>query len=403
MRILMLTQYFPPEKGAAQVRLSEVAKALSRHGHQVEVVTAFPNHPSGVIPPEYRGRWFMQDEVEGLTVYRTWIYPVQRGRFWKRLLNYFSFVFSSLWGIMRAGPCDILFVESPPLFLGITAVIGKWLKGARLVFNVSDLWPESAVALGLVTNKTLIRLTEGLESWLYRRSWKLSAVTLGIRETWLKRGIPKDKVVFLPNGVNLELFRSRPPDEALLAELGLKDKFVLIYAGTMGYAQGLETVLEAAERLLSEKQFYFLFLGDGTEKPRLEEMARKLKLDNVRFLGFQPVTEVPRYFSLAGGSIVPLKKLKLFEGARPSKMFPAMGCAVPIIYSGEGEAVDLMHAAGAGLTVEPENPEKMAEAIRTLYGQSDQGRSLGENGRRYVEQHYSWDSIVAEWLAELNV
>ncbi|MHB1406485.1 MAG: glycosyltransferase family 4 protein, partial [Desulfitobacteriaceae bacterium] len=373
------------------------------HGHQVEVVTAFPNHPSGVIPPEYRGRWFMQDEVEGLTVYRTWIYPVQRGRFWKRLLNYFSFVFSSLWGIMRAGPCDILLVESPPLFLGITAVIGKWLKGARLVFNVSDLWPESAVALGLVTNKTLIRLTEGLESWLYRRSWKLSAVTLGIRETWLKRGIPKDKVVFLPNGVNLELFRSRPPDEALLAELGLKDKFVLIYAGTMGYAQGLETVLEAAERLLSEKQFYFLFLGDGTEKPRLEEMARKLKLDNVRFLGFQPVTEVPRYFSLAGASIVPLKKLKLFEGARPSKMFPAMGCAVPIIYSGEGEAVDLMHAAGAGLTVEPENPEKMAEAIRTLYGQSDQGRSLGENGRRYVERHYSWDSIVAEWLAELNV
>ncbi|GAB6173058.1 glycosyltransferase family 4 protein [Paradesulfitobacterium aromaticivorans] len=403
MRILMLTQYFAPEKGAAQVRLSEVAKALSRHGHQVEVVTAFPNHPSGVIPPEYRGRWFMQDEVEGLTVYRTWIYPVQRGRFWKRLLNYFSFVFSSLWGIMRAGPCDVLFVESPPLFLGLTAVIGKWLKGARLVFNVSDLWPESAVALGLVTNKTLIRLTEGLESWLYRRSWKLSAVTLGIRETWLKRGIPEDKVVFLPNGVNLELFRPQPPDEALLAKLGLKDKFVLIYAGTMGYAQGLETILEAAERLLSEKQFYFLFLGDGTEKPRLEEMARKLKLNNVRFLGFQPVTEVPRYFSLAGGSIVPLKKLKLFEGARPSKMFPAMGCAVPIIYSGEGEAVDLMRAAGAGLTVEPENPEKMAEAIRTLYGLSDQGRSLGENGRRYVEQHYSWDSIVAEWLAELNV
>ncbi|WP_206808403.1 glycosyltransferase family 4 protein [Paradesulfitobacterium ferrireducens] len=403
MRFLMLTQYFPPETGAAQVRLKELAKGLQRQGHDVTVVTAFPNHPSGVIPPEYRGRFFMKDEVEGLTVFRTWVYPVQRGRFWKRLLNYFSFVFSSLFGILRAGPCDILFVESPPLFLGMTAVLGQWIKGARLVFNVSDLWPESAVALGLVTNKSLIRLTEALESWLYRRSWKLSAVTLGIRDTWLKRGIPAEKVAFLPNGVNLELFRPLPPDREFQDRLQLKDKFVLIYAGTMGYAQGLETVLEAARLLQGEEQYRFLFLGDGTEKPKLEQLAHDYNLTNVQFVGFQPVTDMPRYFSLAGASIVPLKKLKLFEGARPSKMFPAMGCAVPIIYSGEGEAVDLIREAGAGLTVEPENPEQLAQAIRTLYELKDQGRSLGEQGRSYVEKHYSWDSIVAEWLRELGI
>ncbi|HWQ41208.1 MAG TPA: glycosyltransferase family 4 protein [Desulfosporosinus sp.] len=402
MRFLILTQYFPPETGAAQVRLKELAKGLQRQGHEVIVVTAFPNHPTGVIPPKFRGYWSMKDEVEGIPVYRTWVYPVQRGHFWKRLLNYFSFTFSSLWGIFKAGPCDVLFVESPPLFLGMTAVLGSWLKRAHLVFNVSDLWPESAVALGLVTNKTMIRMTEGLETWLYNRSWKLSTVTLGIRETWLKRGIPADKISFLPNGVNLELFRALPPDEELKQKLGLSGKFVLVYTGTMGYAQGLETLLEAANLLRSESQYHFLFLGDGTEKPKLEEMAKELELTNVQFLGFQPVTDMPRYLSLAAGSIIPLKKLKLFEGARPSKMFPAMGCAVPVIYSGEGEAVDLIKEAGAGLTVEPENPKEMAQAIRSLYELSDKGKSMGENGRRYVEEHYSWDSIVTNWLQELK-
>jgi len=402
MRFLILTQYFPPETGAAQVRLKELAKGLQRQGHEVVVVTAFPNHPSGVIPPEYRGYWSMKDEVEGLPVYRTWVYPVQRGRFWKRLLNYFSFTFSSLWGILKAGPCDVLFVESPPLFLGMTAVLGSWIKRARLVFNVSDLWPESAVALGLVTNKTMIRMTEALETWLYNRSWKLSAVTIGIRDTWIKRGIPAKKIAFLPNGVNLELFRPLPPDQEFKEKLGLQDKFVLVYTGTMGYAQGLESVLEAANLLRSESQYHFLFLGDGTEKPKLEEMAKEMKLPNAQFLGFQPVTDMPRYMSLAAGSIIPLKKLKLFEGARPSKMFPAMGCAVPVIYSGEGEAVELIREAGAGLTVEPENPQEMAQAIRSLYELSDQGKSMGENGRRYVEEHYSWDSIVSQWLKELK-
>ncbi|SDG43076.1 glycosyltransferase family 4 protein [Desulfosporosinus hippei] len=402
MRFLILTQYFPPETGAAQVRLKELAKGLQRQGHEVVIVTAFPNHPSGVIPPKYRGYWSMKDEVEGLPVYRTWVYPVQRGRFWKRLLNYFSFTFSSLWGILKAGPCDVLFVESPPLFLGMTAVLGSWLKRARLVFNVSDLWPESAVALGLVTNKTMIRMTEGLETWLYNRSWKLSAVTIGIRDTWINRGIPAEKVAFLPNGVNLDLFRPLLPDQEFMDKLGLQDKFILAYTGTMGYAQGLETVLEAANLLRSEPQYHFLFLGDGTEKPKLEEMAKEMKLSNVQFLGFQPVTDMPRYLSLAAGSIIPLKKLKLFEGARPSKMFPAMGCAVPIIYSGEGEAVDLIRDAGAGLTVEPENPVEMAQAIRTLYNLSDRGKSMGDNGRRYVEENYSWDSIVSQWLKELK-
>jgi len=403
LRILMLTQYFPPESGAAQVRLKEVAKGLQHHGHQVTVVTAFPNHPSGVIPPNYRGHWRMKDQVEGIPVWRTWIYPVQRGRFWKRLLNYFSFVFSSFWGLSKAGKQDILFFESPPLFLGITALIYGWLTRTRIIMNISDLWPESAVALGLVNSRWMISAAEGLEKLLYRKSWKISTQTEGIRDSLLQRGVPKEKVTFLPNGVNLELFSPRDRDAEMALKLGIKEEdFVLIYAGTMGYAQGLESVIQTAELLKDKTDIRFLFVGDGTEKPMLETLVKEKALANVIFVDFQPVQEMPRYFSLSSASIVPLKKNKLFEGARPSKMFPALGSAVPVIYSGEGEAAELVLSSGGGVVVAPENSEELARTILELKKNPNR-REMGRKGRQFVEAHYTWSEIIQSWLRELGI
>jgi len=403
LRILMLTQYFPPESGAAQVRLKEVAKGLQRSGHQVTVVTAFPNHPSGVIPPNYRGHWRMKDEVDGIPVWRTWIYPVQRGRFWKRLLNYFSFVFSSFWGLSKVGKQDILFFESPPLFLGITALIYGWLTRTRIIMNISDLWPESAVALGLVNSRWMIKAAEGLEKLLYRKAWKISTQTEGIRDSLLQRGVPKEKVTFLPNGVNLELFAPRERDAEMARTLGIKeDDFVLIYAGTMGYAQGLESVIQTAVLLKDKPNVRFLFVGDGTEKPMLEALVQEKGLANVIFVDFQPVQEMPRYFSLSSASIVPLKKNKLFEGARPSKMFPALGSAVPVIYSGEGEAAELVLSSGGGVVVAPENSQELAQAILELQKNPNR-REMGQKGRRFVEAHYTWSEIIRNWLRELGI
>ena len=403
MRILMLTQYFPPESGAAQVRLKELAKGLQRNGHEVTVVTAFPNHPSGVIPPHYRGHWRMKDEVEGIPVWRTWIYPVQRGRFWKRLLNYFSFVFSSFWGLSKAGKQDILFFESPPLFLGITALVYGWFTHTRIIMNISDLWPESAVALGLVNSRWMIKAAEGLEKLLYRKAWKISTQTEGIRTSLVERGVPKEKVTFLPNGVNLELFAPRERDVEMAKKLGIKEEdFVLIYAGTMGYAQGLESVIRTAEILKAKTDLRFLFVGDGTEKPMLEALVKEKGLSNVSFVDFQPVQEMPRYFSLSSASIVPLKKHKLFEGARPSKMFPALGSAVPVIYSGEGEAAELVLSSGGGVVVEPENSEALARAIVELKENPDR-REMGRKGRQFVKDHYTWSEIIQKWLRELGI
>ena len=404
MRILMLTQYFPPETGAAQVRLFEVAKAIRDSGHQIEIVTAFPNHPSGVIPPEYRGKFFMRDSIDGIPVYRTWIYPVQRGRFWKRLLNYFSFVFSAMYGILKAGPADYIFVESPPLFIGFTTVFAKWIKGAKIIFNVSDLWPESAVSLGLVTNKYLIGATKALERYMYKVSWKISTQTEGIINSLKERGIPGEKLVFLPNGVDPDLFAPGKPDEGLAKELDLQGQFVILYAGTMGYAHGLEIALRAADKLKDiDQSIVFLFVGDGSEKPRLEQMARELELPNVRWVDFQPITEMHRYYNLASINLSTLRRYKLSEGVRPSKVFPGLASAKPLIYVGEGEGAKIIEESGGGLVLPPEEPDLLVEAILDLKKDPERRAQMGQLGREYVIRNYAWKSIVSRWLRELGL
>lgn len=404
MRILMLTQYFPPETGAAQVRLFEVAKAIRDQGHQIEVVTAFPNYPTGVIPPEYQGKFYMRDELDGITVHRTWIYPVQRGKFWKRLLNYFSFVFSALYGVLKAGKADYVFVESPPLFIGYTTLFTKWVKGAKVIFNVSDLWPESAVSLGLVTNKQLVTMAEGLERTMYKSSWKISTQTEGIIESLKSRGIPGEKIVFLPNGVDPDLFTPHEPDQELIEKLKLQGKYVILYAGTMGYAHGLEVALQAAELLeKTEPDVVFLFVGDGSEKPRLEEMAREKQLSNVRWVDFQPITEMHRYYSLSSLNLSTLRRYKLSEGVRPSKVFPGLASAKPLIYVGEGEGARIVEESGGGVVIPPEDPALLVQAILDQKKDPESCQAMGARGREFVIKHYSWKAIVSRWLLDLGL
>lgn len=400
----MLTQYFPPETGAAQVRLFEVAKAIRNQGHQIEVVTAFPNYPNGVIPPEYQGKFYMREELDGIPVFRTWIYPVQRGKFWKRLLNYFSFVFSALYGVLKAGKADYVFVESPPLFIGFTTLFTKWVKGAKIIFNVSDLWPESAVSLELVTNKQLIAMAESLERTMYKSSWKISTQTEGIIDSLKSRGIPEEKMVFLPNGVDPDLFTPHEPDAELVEKLKLQGKYVILYAGTMGYAHGLEVALQAAELLeKSEPDIVFLFVGDGSEKPRLVEMAREKQLSNVRWVDFQPITEMHRYYSLSSLNLSTLRRYKLSEGVRPSKVFPGLASAKPIIYVGEGEGARIVEESGGGVVIPPEEPELLVQAILNLKKDPESCQAMGAKGREFVIKHYSWKAIVSRWLKDLGL
>ena len=404
MRVIYLCQHFPPETGAPQIRVYEVSKELISRGHQVEVLTAFPHHPKGVIPDEYKGMFYLFENWDGIPVHRSWIYPSPKGSFWKRLASYFSFTFSAFYSIMKSKPTDVIICNSPPLFLGITGYLGAKMKRAKFVFNVADIWPESAVELGILTNKKFIKMAEWLEKFLYKKSWKIATATDGIREYMIKKGKSAEDVFLLPNGVNTDTFSPLPKDHELLKEIGIDGKKVFMYAGTLGYAQGLDSILETAA-LLKETapDAHFLFVGDGQEREKLLKMKEDLQLSNVTFYGSVPVSEMPRMFSIADYSIVSLRNIDLFKGARPSKIFPALATGTPVLYCGEGESAEILNEYHCGKIASPENPEGIAQAVNELLGISaDEFEKMCENGRELAVSQYSWKSIVDDILKNIE-
>lgn len=404
MRVIYLCQHFPPETGAPQIRVYEVSKELISRGHQVEVITAFPHHPHGIIPEEYRGRFYMFENWDGIPVHRSWIYPSPKGSFWKRLASYFSFTFSAFYSIIKSKPTDVIICNSPPLFLGITGYLGAKMKRAKFVFNVADIWPESAVELGILKNKSFIRLAEWLERFLYKKSWKIATATDGIKDYMVRKGKDEDDVFLLPNGVNTDTFQPLPKNDELLNEIGIQGKKVFMYAGAMGYAQGLDSVLEAA-LLLKDKQpdVHFLFVGDGQEREKLVKMKEDLNLDNVTFYGSVPVSEMPKMFSIVDFSVVSLRNIELFKGARPSKIFPAISSGVPVLYCGDGESAKILEEYHCGKIAPPENPEGIANAISELMKVSEaEYQTMSENGRKLAIEQYSWKSICDDILDNIE-
>jgi colanic acid biosynthesis glycosyl transferase WcaI len=400
LHFLIVTQYYPPEIGAPQVRLRALAKALKDMGHEVEVVTALPNYPTGKVFPQYRGRLYCRETIDGIVVQRTWIYAA-KGAGTRRMLNYLSFALSSFWALGTCKRPDFLFVESPPIFLSIPGYIMSRFWRTKMIFNVADLWPDSARELGLIENPWLLRMGGYLEKWSYNKSSKINAATQGIRQNLLAKGVPKSKILFLPNGVDIKLFKPQKADEKLSHNLKIDGKKVIIYAGNHGYVHGLDIILESAELLSNRPDIVFLLIGDGSEKRRLQELARARSLENVKFMDPAPPEFVARLYTMALAGLSTLLNLPLSEGVRPSKIFPPMASGVPVIYSGSGEGANLVQEAQAGIIIPPENPQAMAEGIKALADDPELARTLGENGRRYAEENFSWPTLIDNWLAQL--
>jgi glycosyltransferase involved in cell wall biosynthesis len=401
MRFLILTQYYPPEVGAPQVRLAATARELARCGHEIEVGTALPNYPEGRIHDAYRGKLALNEELEGISVRRTWVLPAQ-GRGLGRLLNYASFAFTSIAGLLAAKRPDVIFVESPPPLLAIPAWLLARLRSSTLVLNVSDLWPDSAVALGAANEGVVLGAARWLEAWSYRHADFVNTVTQEWRSTLLDvKNVPAQKVLMLPNGVDVNLFQPLPRDERLAADLGLTDRAVVLDAGTLGYAAGLDVVLGAAE-LLKERPIAFVLAGDGSERERLEKSAKERGLDNVIFIGAQPPEMVARLYSIASVAAVTLLDRPLFVGMRPARLMAAMACAKPVVLSAGGSAADIVGESTSGIVTRPEDPAELADAVMTLVNARDHAATMGQNGRRFVEEHYTWQALVAAWLATLT-
>ena len=403
MRFLILTQRFPPEIGAQPVRLAAMIKELRRSGHAIEVVTALPNHPHGRIDPAYSGRFYVGDEWNGVTVHRTWIYPAT-GSGGKRLLNYASFMTTSLAGLLRARKPDILFVESPPLFLSLPAWVAARRWKVPIVFNVADLWPDSVRELGVMEEGFALRMADRLEQWTYKRASFITAVTKGIHKTLRhEKNVPEDKLLFLPNGVDTELFRPTSPDKELARQLGIEGKKVILYAGSFGFAHGFEVALRAMERLQERApNIHLLGVGGGSERQKIVRLAKRLQLQNVTLLDPKPQDYIARLHTLAFAGLSTLRNSPLFEGTRPAKIFVTMAAGQPVLYSGRGEGAQLVEEAQAGVVAPPEDPEALAQAILRLKDHPQEAEEMGRNGRRYVEKHYSWEALVKRWLDQLE-
>jgi glycosyltransferase involved in cell wall biosynthesis len=405
VKLLILTQYFPPEIGAPQNRLFDLALRLHAKGVKVDVLTAMPNYPQMKIYKGYENKSYVSEEIQGLRVHRSFIYVSDKRSVIPRLRNYFSFVYSSMRVSLRLDKSyDFILCESPPLFLGISAIYLCKSKKARLIFNVSDLWPESAEKLNVVNNKVLLKMAYVLEARLYKNAALVTGQTKGICANITER-FPEVKTYWLPNGVDLGYYDPRNTNTGnWRAQHHFAEKdFIVLYAGIVGMAQGLELLLEAASILRTHHEIKFVILGSGPEKEKLQAMKEKRKLANVVFL--DPVTrkEMPGILKEVNASVVPLRKLELFLGAIPSKIFESLAMQVPVLLGVNGESKTLFHEEGKCVQhFEPEDHNALATGVMRLCQDPAYCKQLGENGRNYVTHFFDREKIASNFYNVLT-
>lgn len=403
MRILLVTHYFPPESGAPQARLSEFARFWAEMGEDVTVITGVPNHPTGVVPREYRRMLRRQEEVDGYRVLRTWLYATRNAGVFRKTLSHLSFMFSSvLLGTRKSGGADVVVASSPTFFSALGAWVISRLKRARLVVEVRDLWPAIFVDLGVLRNRFVIRTLERIELWLYSVADAVVVVSEGFKADLVRRGVPPEKITTIFNGVDLERFAAGvPADPQTRADLGAsEDDTLVLYIGAHGISHGLEAIVEAAKGLQGE-QIVFAFIGEGAAKEKLIERVTKLGATNVVNRPSVARDDVPRMIAAADICLVPLRDVPLFKSFIPSKMFEFLACGKAVVGSLQGEAAAILERAGA-VVVEPEQPAALAAAVASLAAHPKRREKMGRAGRAYVEIHFDRRDLADRYLKLLH-
>jgi colanic acid biosynthesis glycosyl transferase WcaI len=412
MKILYVSQYFPPEMGAPAARAAELSGHWAGAGHEVTVLTGFPNHPTGVVPAEYRDKFrslVVREQSGGVNVVRTWLLPLPNRKAHERMLNYSSFCVSAAsTGLFLPRP-DVVIATSPQLLVGLS---GWWLarlKRVPFVFEVRDLWPESLAAVGMGDGNSLLhRVLAKIAGFLYRRSDRVVVVTPAFEDYLVEHWrVPRKKISVIENGVEIPLFAPERFTEeagaALRRELRAEGKFVVSYIGTMGMAHGLETIIAAAALLRdTNPEIVFLMLGEGVEKDRIAALAQERGLNNMRFVDQQPREKIPGYICASDVCLVLLKKTDLFKTVIPTKLLEFMSCGRPVILGVDGQARTILEEARGGLVIEPENSDALAHAIRYLAANRETARELGRNGREYVVRKFSRRQTAEKYIRVLE-
>jgi colanic acid biosynthesis glycosyl transferase WcaI len=410
VKILYVSQYFPPEMGAPAARAAELAHHWSEAGHEVSVLTGFPNHPTGVVPPEWRSRLrrlTYNEKVGRVDVFRTWLWPLPNRKSHERMRNYASFCLSAaLRGLTLPRP-DVIIATSPQLLVGLAGWGIAFACEIPLVFEVRDLWPESLTAVGVGSEDSLLHHTlAGIARFLYERADCVVVVTPAFKDRLIENWrVPAEKISIVENGVETEVFAPAPSDAIceLRKQLNAEDKFLVSYIGTMGNAHRLETLLDAASQLQRQNPgVLFLLLGEGAEKQRIRALAQSQGLRNVHFLDQQPREKIPAFISASDACLVLLKKADVFKTVVPTKMLEFMSCARAVILGVDGHARQIVEEANAGIVIEPENPDALVAAIQQLNGNRDLGRSMGYQGRDYIVKNFSRARTAHKYVKVLD-
>jgi colanic acid biosynthesis glycosyl transferase WcaI len=401
MRILVVTQLFPPEMGAQSNRLYPIVRGLIAAGHTVFVATGMPNYPQGIVFPEYQGKRTLREEVDGLTIFRAAYFTTPRNKSkWSQLRSYLSFIPAAFRGGLRAGKVDLVFVTSPPLFSAIPAIWLAKLRRAHLVLDIRDLWPDEIVACGGARQGSLpVRLISEIERRAYRAADYVCCTTQSFIETIVERGVPRDKTLLIPNGADLGVFRPLPSGNPIADEIPFGDRFVVMYSGVLGIKHGIEVILEAARLLREEKEIVFCLIGSGARRAALEKQAKELGLDNVIFGGERKVDEIPYLLARADVCLSALLPNPYLEKIITVKAFEYLACEKPVVAALTGETARVLNESGGGIVVPPGEARSMAEAVLQLYHNPEQRTAMGKRGRRYVEEHFS----RSFWAAQLEV
>lgn len=396
--------------GAPSARASELAAHWAQRGHRVSVLTGFPNHPTGVVPDEWRPRLrrLVYNEKAGdVDVFRTWLWTLPNRKAHERMRNYASFcVSAALRGLALPRP-DVVIGSSPQLLVALAA---WWIAFARrtpFVFEVRDLWPESLTAVGVGGEDSLLHHTlAAIAEFLYEHADRIVVVTPAFKEHLIHRWrVPSEKIAIVENGVETEMFSPSSPDRriALRRDLGTDSNFVVCYIGTMGMAHGLETLLDAATTIQRQQpEVLFLLVGEGAEKERIKALAQSGGLHNVRFLDQQPRERIPGFISASDACLVLLKRTDVFKTVIPTKMLEFMSCARPVILGVDGQAREIIEDANAGIAIEPESDGALVQAIRTLKADPEKAQELGQKGREYILQNFSRSRTAEKYIQILQ-
>ncbi len=401
MKILFLTDNFPPETNAPALRTFEHARVWVEDGHDVTVITGAPNFPTGRVHDGYRNSLYAVEEMEGVRVVRVWTYVTpNKGRF-RRSFDYLSFMLMSLPAAVIQERPDVVVGTSPQLLTAVSAWAAARLRRRPFVFELRDLWPESIAAVGAVSGGPAMRVVAALAGFLYNRADCIVSVTESFVRVLRSRGIAESRLAVVRNGVNLSHFKPGPKENGLREEAGIRpDEFLATYVGTLGMAHGLKSVIAAAEMTRGEP-IHYLFVGEGAERAELEHEVEQLDLTNVTFLGGQPRERIPLILNASDVVLVHLRDDPLFSTVIPSKIFEAMAVAKPMVLAVAGESAEIVTGAGAGVTTRPESPNELAAAIRRLRSDPEFARELGLNGRHAAESEFCRRAAARRMLGVL--